>query len=86
MDKDELAGIVAMGDLARSVIAEQAVTIDQLHGYVGHEYSVSRPLYPLPRRRRGLRTCDMPPAAPYGQQSCRVFAYQIRETAGPSSI
>jgi len=25
MDKNELAGIVAMGDLARSVIAEQAV-------------------------------------------------------------
>jgi CBS domain-containing protein len=38
MDEDRLAGIVAMGDLARSVIAEQAHAIDQLHGYVGHKY------------------------------------------------
>jgi CBS domain-containing protein len=38
MDNDELAGIVTMGDLARSVIAEQAFTIDQLHSYVGHRY------------------------------------------------
>lgn len=38
MDNDELAGIVTMGDLARSVIAEQAFTIDQLHSYVGHKY------------------------------------------------
>jgi signal-transduction protein with cAMP-binding, CBS, and nucleotidyltransferase domain len=40
MDEDRLAGIVAMGDLARAVIAERAFTIDQLHGYVGHKYPV----------------------------------------------
>jgi CBS domain-containing protein len=40
IDDDELVGIVAMGDLARAVIAEQAFTIDQLHGYVGHKYPV----------------------------------------------
>jgi CBS domain-containing protein len=40
MHNDELAGIVTMGDLARSVIAEQAFTIDQLHSYVGHKYPV----------------------------------------------
>jgi len=38
MDEDKLGGIVAMGDLARAVIAEQALTIDQLHGYIGHRY------------------------------------------------
>jgi CBS domain-containing protein len=38
MDDNELGGIVSMGDLARAVIAEQAFTIDQLHGYVGHKY------------------------------------------------
>jgi CBS domain-containing protein len=37
-DHDELAGIVTMGDLVRSVIAEQAFAIDQLHRYVGHRY------------------------------------------------
>jgi len=40
MDEDKLVGIVAMGDLARAVIAEQAFMIDQLHGYVGHGYPV----------------------------------------------
>ena len=40
MDEDRLAGIVAMSDLARAVIAERAFTIDQLHGYVGHKYPV----------------------------------------------
>lgn len=40
VEKGELAGIVSMGDLARSVIAEQAFTIDQLQHYVGHKYPV----------------------------------------------
>jgi len=38
MDGDRLAGIVAMGDLGRSIMAEQAHAIDQLHGYIGHNY------------------------------------------------
>jgi CBS domain-containing protein len=37
MDQD-LVGIVSMGDLLRSVIAEQALAIDQLHGYIGQKY------------------------------------------------
>ena len=40
VEKGELGGIVAMGDLARSVIAEQAFTIDQLQRYVGHRHPV----------------------------------------------
>jgi CBS domain-containing protein len=38
MDGDRLVGIVAMGDLGRSIMAEQAHAIDQLHGYIGHNY------------------------------------------------
>jgi signal-transduction protein with cAMP-binding, CBS, and nucleotidyltransferase domain len=38
VEKGEIGGIVAMGDLARSVIAEQAFTIDQLQRYVGHKH------------------------------------------------
>ena len=41
MDQDRLAGIVTIGDMARSMIAEQALTIDHLHGYMGQKYSVS---------------------------------------------
>jgi CBS domain-containing protein len=40
MENDELGGIVSMGDLARSVIAEQAFAIDQLQRYVGHRSPV----------------------------------------------
>jgi CBS domain-containing protein len=36
MDGGKLAGIVAMGDLARAIIADQAYTIDHLKKYVGH--------------------------------------------------
>jgi CBS domain-containing protein len=38
MDQDRIAGIVTIGDLARSVIAEQARSIDHLHSYIGHKY------------------------------------------------
>jgi CBS domain-containing protein len=38
MDRDQIAGIVSIGDLARSVIAEQTVAIDHLHGYIGQKY------------------------------------------------
>jgi CBS domain-containing protein len=38
MDQDRLVGIVTIGDLARSIIEEQALTIDQLHGYIGQKY------------------------------------------------
>ena len=38
MDEDRLVGIISMGDLSRSVIAEQALAIDQLHGYIGQKY------------------------------------------------
>lgn len=34
----QIAGIVSIGDLARSVISEQAVAIDQLHDYIGQKY------------------------------------------------
>jgi CBS domain-containing protein len=40
LTKGGLGGIVAMGDLARSVIAEQAFAIDQLQRYVGHKHPV----------------------------------------------
>jgi CBS domain-containing protein len=33
-----IGGVVAIGDLARSVIADQAFTIHQLHSYVGNKY------------------------------------------------
>jgi CBS domain-containing protein len=38
MDQDRIVGIVSMGDLSRSIIAEQALAIDQLHGYIGQKY------------------------------------------------
>jgi CBS domain-containing protein len=38
MDQDRLVGIVTVGDLARSIIEAQALTIDQLHGYIGQKY------------------------------------------------
>jgi len=38
IDRNRIIGIVSMGDLARSVIAEQALTIDQLHGHIGQKY------------------------------------------------
>ena len=40
MEKGELGGIVSMGDLARSVIAEQGFMIDQLQRYVGQGHPV----------------------------------------------
>lgn len=33
-----LAGVVSIGDLVNAVIADQAHTIDQLHGYIGAKY------------------------------------------------
>jgi CBS domain-containing protein len=38
VDRDRLVGIVALGDLARSIIAEQALAIDQLQDYIGQQY------------------------------------------------
>lgn len=38
VDGGQIAGIVSIGDLARSVIAEQAFAIDQLHAYIGQKY------------------------------------------------
>lgn len=38
IDRNGIVGIVSIGDLARSVIAEQALAIDQLHGYIGQKY------------------------------------------------
>jgi CBS domain-containing protein len=38
MDQDRLVGIVTIGDLARSIIAEQALAIDHLHSYIGQKY------------------------------------------------
>jgi len=38
LDGGRIAGIVSLGDLARSVIAEQAGAIDQLHAYIGQKY------------------------------------------------
>ena len=38
MDRSGIIGIVSIGDLARSVIAEQALAIEQLHGYIGQKY------------------------------------------------
>jgi CBS domain-containing protein len=40
VEEGALGGIVAMGDLVRSVIEEQAFTIDQLQRYVGHKSPV----------------------------------------------
>ena len=36
-DQDRLVAIVTIGDLARSIIAEQALSIDQLHGSIGQK-------------------------------------------------
>ena len=38
IDRNGIVGIVSIGDLARSVIAEQALAIDQLHGFIGQKY------------------------------------------------
>jgi CBS domain-containing protein len=38
VDGGQIVGIVSIGDLARSVISEQATTIDQLHSYIGQKY------------------------------------------------
>lgn len=38
VDGGQIAGIVSIGDLARSVMTEQAVAIDQLHAYIGQKY------------------------------------------------
>jgi signal-transduction protein with cAMP-binding, CBS, and nucleotidyltransferase domain len=33
----KVAGVVSMADLARSLVSEQAFTIDQLHRYIGNK-------------------------------------------------
>ena len=38
VDSGRIVGIVSLGDLARSVIAEQAAVIDHLHAYIGPKY------------------------------------------------
>jgi CBS domain-containing protein len=38
VDGDQIAGIVSIGDLARSVMDEQATAIDQLHAFIGQKY------------------------------------------------
>jgi CBS domain-containing protein len=38
IDRGDLVGIVSIGDLVNAVIADQAHTIDQLHGYIGSKY------------------------------------------------
>jgi CBS domain-containing protein len=38
LDRGDLVGIVSIGDLVNAVIADQAHTIDQLHGYIGSTY------------------------------------------------
>jgi CBS domain-containing protein len=38
LGRGELVGIVSIGDLVRTVIADQAHTIDQLHTYIGSKY------------------------------------------------
>jgi CBS domain-containing protein len=38
MDQDRLVAIVTISDLARSIIAEQALSIGQLHGSIGQKY------------------------------------------------
>ncbi len=38
LDGGGVAGVVSIGDLVKSVIAEQAETIDHLHSYIGAKY------------------------------------------------
>jgi len=38
MDQNELAGMVSIGDLVKSIISAQAHTIDQLSGYIEGRY------------------------------------------------
>jgi CBS domain-containing protein len=38
LDHNDLVGIVSIGDLVNAVIADQAHTIDQLHGYIASKY------------------------------------------------
>jgi CBS domain-containing protein len=38
IDRGDLVGIVSIGDLVNAVIADQAHTIEQLHGYIGSKY------------------------------------------------
>jgi CBS domain-containing protein len=38
LDRENLVGIVSIGDLVKAVIAEQAHTIDQLQTYIGGNY------------------------------------------------
>jgi CBS domain-containing protein len=38
LDGENLIGIVSIGDLVKSVIADQAHTIDQLQTYIGGKY------------------------------------------------
>jgi hypothetical protein len=51
-NEGEIAGIVAMGDLARGVIAEQAFTIDQLHGFFVWTMRAAR-RWVAPERQKG---------------------------------
>jgi CBS domain-containing protein len=36
VDQGKIAGVVSMGDLSRSIIADQGFAIDQLKKYIGH--------------------------------------------------
>jgi CBS domain-containing protein len=38
LDRDQLVGIVSIGDLVNAIISEQARTIDHLHTYIGANY------------------------------------------------
>ncbi len=44
MDGDKLVGMVSIGDLVKSIIAEQKITIDQLEHYIhGYPFRTGRP-------------------------------------------
>lgn len=38
LDGDKLAGVISIGDLVRSIIANQEATIHQLHNYIAGSY------------------------------------------------
>lgn len=38
LDRDRLVGVISIGDLVRSIISQQAHTIDQLHTYITGTY------------------------------------------------